>query len=61
MIEDKILTEAEAAKYLKLKTETLSKLRRKGEGPPYSRIGGSIRYSKKTLEDWFKSQERRRS
>lgn len=54
------MTEKEAAEYLRIKFETLAKLRREGKGPPYSRIGGSIRYIKETVQNWVKTQERRK-
>jgi excisionase family DNA binding protein len=54
------LTEKEAAEILKVSPYTLAKLRKEGNGPPYVKIGGSIRYIKETIQEWVKAQERRR-
>jgi predicted site-specific integrase-resolvase len=49
----RILTEPEAATWLKIKIYTLRKWRRQGCGPPYSRCGGRlIRYTAEDLADW---------
>jgi predicted site-specific integrase-resolvase len=51
---DDILTEAEAAAWLRVKIFTLRKWRREGRGPPYSRCGGRlIRYAADDLTDWI--------
>jgi predicted DNA-binding transcriptional regulator AlpA len=52
-----LLTEAEAANMLKIKTRTLSKMRREGNGPTFLRIGGSIRYETKDVLEWVYSQK----
>lgn len=53
-----VLTPKEAAHRLKLSTSWLAKARMRGDGPPYIRIGRSIRYSEATLMQWMKSQQR---
>jgi hypothetical protein len=36
----------------------LAKSRMRGDGPPFIKIGRSIRYSKEGLIQWLKSQQR---
>jgi hypothetical protein len=36
----------------------LAKARMRGDGPPYLRVGRSIRYAEPTLEQWMKSRQR---
>jgi predicted DNA-binding transcriptional regulator AlpA len=51
-------TPKEAAQFLKLSTSWLAKARMRGDGPPYIRIGRSIRYSEAALVQWMKSRQR---
>jgi excisionase family DNA binding protein len=53
-----LLTPEEAAKLLKLSLSWLAKARMHGHGPPYMKVGRSIRYSESTLLQWMKSQQR---
>jgi excisionase family DNA binding protein len=53
-----LLTPNEAAKLLKVSVSWLAKARMRGDGPPYIRIGRSIRYSEAALLQWMKSRQR---
>jgi predicted DNA-binding transcriptional regulator AlpA len=53
-----LLTPAEAAKILRMSVSWLAKRRMHGNGPPYIRIGRSIRYSEIGLMQWMKSRQR---
>ena len=55
---DGLLEPKEAAALLKVSLSWLAKARMRGEGPPFVRLGRSIRYSNVTLYRWLKSQER---
>ena len=41
-----------------ISTSWLAKARMRGDGPPYLRIGRSIRYSEIALLQWLKSRQR---
>jgi predicted DNA-binding transcriptional regulator AlpA len=53
-----LLTPKEAARVLKVSLSWLAKARMRGDGPPYIRIGRSIRYSEAALIQWMKSRQR---
>jgi hypothetical protein len=53
-----LLTAKEAAMHLKVSLSWLAKARMRGDGPPYHRIGRSIRYAQATLMQWTKSRQR---
>jgi predicted DNA-binding transcriptional regulator AlpA len=55
---DALLTANEVAKLLKVSTSWLAKARMTGEGPPYIRVGRSIRYSEAARQQWLKSRQR---
>ena len=44
-----------AAEWL-ISPKTLANLRSRGEGPPYVRVLGSIRYSRRECADWLAAQ-----
>ena len=53
------LTPGEAAAFLGTTRSTLAKLRCRGEGPPFSRLGGpgsAVRYSRADLEAWLRAR-----
>jgi excisionase family DNA binding protein len=54
----KLLTPAEAAQLLRVSVSWLAKARMRGDGPPYIRVGRSIRYSEAALLQWMKSRQR---
>jgi predicted DNA-binding transcriptional regulator AlpA len=53
-----LLTAKEAASLLKVSVSWLAKARMRGDGPPYIRIGRSIRYALAALIQWMKSRQR---
>jgi excisionase family DNA binding protein len=54
---DDLLTAKEAAKLLKVSLSWLAKARKRGDGPPYIKIGRPIRYSKAALLEWLRSHQ----
>ena len=55
---DVLLEPNEAAAFLKVSLSWLAKARMRGDGPPYMRIGRSIRYSEAALIQWMKGRQR---
>lgn len=53
-----LLTPKEAARYLNLSVSWLAKRRLAGDGPPYVKLGGAVRYAEASLQQWMKSQQR---
>jgi predicted DNA-binding transcriptional regulator AlpA len=53
-----LLTPKETASRLKVSLSWLAKARMRGDGPPYIRVGRSIRYSEAALLQWMKSRQR---
>ena len=53
-----LLTPGEAARVLKVSLSWLAKARMRGDGPPYIRVGRSIRYSETALLQWMKARQR---
>jgi hypothetical protein len=53
----KLLTPKEAADLLKVSPSWLAKARMRGDGPPFIKIGRSIRYSELGLLQWMKSHQ----
>lgn len=49
---------AEAARILNLSISWLAKARMRGDGPPFIKLGRSIRYSEEALRQWMKSRQR---
>jgi predicted DNA-binding transcriptional regulator AlpA len=54
---DRLLKPHEAAEFLRLSLSWLAKTRMSREGPPFIRIGRSIRYSQAALLQWMKSRQ----
>ena len=50
-------TPKEAAQFLKLSTSWLAKARMRGHGPPFIKIGRSVRYSEAAVQEWMKSRQ----
>ncbi len=48
-----LLTESEAAAFLRLQPVTLKKWRFRGRGPAYVRLGSAIRYERRALLDYL--------
>ena len=53
-----LLTPPEAAKFLKMSVSWLAKARMRGDGPPFVRVGRSIRYREDDLRQWLKARRR---
>lgn len=52
-----LLTEDEAARRLSMSVRSLQGWRVRGGGPPFLKIGRSVRYSPSALESWVRSRE----
>jgi excisionase family DNA binding protein len=55
---DRLLTPKEAAHYLRVSVSWLAKARMRGDGPPFVRIGRSIRYPETALLQWMRGRQR---
>jgi predicted DNA-binding transcriptional regulator AlpA len=53
-----LLTAKEAARFLQVSLSWLAKARMRGDGPPYIKVGRSIRYQESAIVQWMKSQQR---
>lgn len=53
-----LLSQAELCQYLGKSVAWADRARLEGTGPPYFKIGRTIRYSKQAALDWLKSNER---
>ena len=53
-----LLTPKQAARYLNLSVSWLAKRRLAGDGPPYVKLGGAVRYAETSLQHWMKGQQR---
>jgi predicted DNA-binding transcriptional regulator AlpA len=53
-----LLTPKQAARRLNLSVSWLAKRRLAGDGPPYIKLGGAIRYAENSLQQWMKGQQR---
>lgn len=51
-----ILDTPEAASFVKLSAVTMERLRVKGDGPPYCKLGKAVRYRRIDLEAWLASR-----
>jgi predicted DNA-binding transcriptional regulator AlpA len=54
-----VLTPRDTAKHLSCSERTLERRREEGDGPPYVKIGGAVRYPLAALEEWLTEQTRR--
>ena len=52
------LTPKDAATLLQLSLSWLAKARMRGDGPPFIKVGKSIRYAKEALLQWMKARQR---
>ena len=53
-----MLTPGEEAKVFKVSTSWLAKARMRGDGPPYIKVGNSIRYTEAGNAQYLKSRQR---
>ena len=52
------LTPKQTARHLNLSVSWLAKRRLAGDGPPYVKLGGAVRYVETSLQQWMKGQQR---
>ena len=57
----KFLSDREVADLTGTARSTLAKMRIRGDGPPFVRVGASVRYPEDALREWQSSLTRRRS
>jgi predicted DNA-binding transcriptional regulator AlpA len=57
----KLLTDRDVSAVTGAARSTLSKMRLRGDGPPFVRVGVSVRYPEDSLRAWLASLPRRRS
>jgi predicted DNA-binding transcriptional regulator AlpA len=55
---ERLLTARDAANLLRLSASWLAKARMRGDGPPYIKLGRSIRYSETALFLWMRAHQR---
>jgi hypothetical protein len=53
---ERLFTAHETAGFLRVSLSWLAKARMRGDGPPFVKIGRTIRYSEAHLQQWIKSQ-----
>ncbi len=56
--DDRLLTPKEAADFLRVSESWLAKARMRGDGPPFPKVGRSIRYSRAALVQWLNGRLR---
>ena len=49
----------EAATYLAISSSTLAKMRLRGDGPPYAKVGRIVIYDRDDLNGWLSERSRR--
>jgi hypothetical protein len=54
----RLLTPAEMVRVLKTSTSWLAKARMRGDGPPFIKIGRSVRYPEPGAREWLRAQSR---
>jgi predicted DNA-binding transcriptional regulator AlpA len=55
---DRLLTTEDTADLLRLSTSWLAKARMRGDGPPFVKLGGSVRYVESSVVRWMRAQQR---
>jgi predicted DNA-binding transcriptional regulator AlpA len=55
---ERLLTPNETADFLRVSDSWLAKARMRGDGPPFLKVGRSIRYSRAALVGWLNTQLR---
>ena len=53
-----LLTPKEATQFLRVSLSWLAKARMRGDGPPYVKVGRSVRYTETGILGWMKSRQR---
>jgi hypothetical protein len=57
-LRERMLIPKDAANFLRVSESWLAKARMRGDGPPYVKIGRSVRYAEGGLVQWTKSRQR---
>ena len=57
----RLLTDHHVSSVTGAARSTLAKMRLRGDGPPFVRVGASVRYPEDALREWMASLPRRRS
>jgi predicted DNA-binding transcriptional regulator AlpA len=55
---ERLLTAKEASDALRTSTSWLAKARMNGDGPPFIKVGRSVRYSGTALLQWMRGRQR---
>ena len=55
---ERLLTAKDAADRLRLSPSWLAKARMRGDGPPYVKLGRSVRYGESALAKWTRTRTR---
>ena len=55
---ERLLTAKDAADRLRLSLSWLAKARMRGDGPPYVKLGRSVRYGESALAKWTRTRTR---
>jgi predicted DNA-binding transcriptional regulator AlpA len=55
---ERLLTAKDAASLLRLSPSWLAKARMRGDGPPYMKLGRSVRYGESVLAKWTRTRTR---
>jgi predicted DNA-binding transcriptional regulator AlpA len=55
---ERLLTPKEATEFLRLSLSWLAKARMRGDGPPFVKLGRSVRYRQGDLVQWLKTRAR---
>jgi hypothetical protein len=55
---ERLLTPKEAAQFLRVSSSWLAKSRMRGDGPPFLKLGRSIRYTEAGILLWTRSRQR---
>ena len=55
---ERMLTPKDESKFLRVSLSWLAKARMRGDGPPYVKVGRSIRYPETGTLRWIRSQQR---
>jgi predicted DNA-binding transcriptional regulator AlpA len=55
---ERLLTARDTANLLRLSASWLAKARMRGDGPPYVKLGRSIRYTEAGILEWMNSRRR---
>lgn len=56
---DTLLDPRQAAEMIGVSPASLARWRVQGDGPPYLKLGGSVRYRLSSVEQWLTASERR--